>query len=232
MGVRFRFRAPNDNDRVQLKHAVETYVRHKSYDASALSSLVEAFNAVPPGAQRLFADVAILAEAYVILHEVGHELPFPGVAAMTLGELPMNPTRRAAWEDELRADVSACELLLFGLMSAAHRRQPQESPSVNDAQSAAAQALRAEVFEQIACAVAGVHSAIWLAASAVEPSSGASGMPARTDPRFRTHPPLQIRTLAFDSWLARRTAENGHAEFAYAVGSRWPMALCPRKRRA
>ena len=202
-GMRFRFRPPNDADLAQLRQAIETYIQGKRYDAHALSTLQGAFGRVPRAAQSFFVDLATLAEAYVILHEVGHELPLPWVRPMTLGDLKINPQRQAAWEDELKSDISACDLLLIGLMSAMVDPQKQAGKD-----SEAMRATRAHAFALIACAVEGVHAATWLAARADEPRGASVQMPARADPRYRTHPPVQIRHLVFQSWLARRTEET------------------------
>jgi hypothetical protein len=205
-GMRYRLRPPAEQDVAQLKHSFDAYLRGLPVDKSALEQLQTALFATPTRGQTLFGRAAMLAELYVILHEVGHILPFPGIDRFTLGDIPMHPERKAAWLAELKADTSACEMMLVGILSAL---TAESNPPIDPQQNQSAmRAMRGHAFDLIASAVHVVHAAMWFAARASAPDGVVNRMPARVDPQYRTHPPVQVRDCAFGTWLEARMAET------------------------
>lgn len=210
-GARYRLREPNEEDVRQLKFALETYLNDGELNQQGLHDLAIAFERSPPRGVSLFTRTATLAEIFVILHEVAHEMPFPGVETIALGDLPIHPERKAAWVDELKADVSAYEMLLIGIISGlkAGNEASKSGTSAPSAEPVHAleQDMRAYAFELVACAVTGVHAALKIVARA-KSNERIVGMPPGIDPQYRTHPPLPVREMMFENWLRLRTSKT------------------------
>lgn len=200
-GFRYVIREPNDEDLRQLGLAFETYLAGGPLDQQALDDVAESIGKAPPLARALFVQTATLAELFVILHEVAHVLPLPGVD-VSLGELVINPERGAAWLDELKADISAYEMLLLGIMSGFKDQLGNDDRHTEMMKQDA----RTYAFELVACAVASVHAALSLAIR--KQSERLPEFPAVIDPQFRTHPPLFIRAQMFDTWIKSRAQES------------------------